>query len=144
MALEAGELGTCGDRMVLERLELCGDGEMVLQWLKLPTLTSLLVLVVLEWPEVNGSSPLQRTVVFLLPQRLSWGLLRVWDPSVSLMGSWKVTFLAVFLLPPGVFTANWSREWVAAKLGTLKLIIPNLSDVAYERRLGGLVASSKT
>ena len=68
MVLEAGELGTCGEGMVLERLKLCWDGKMVLQWLKLPTLTSLLVLVVLEWPEVNGSSPLLRTVVFLLPR----------------------------------------------------------------------------
>ena len=104
MVLEAGELGTWGDRMVLEYIEL-------------PTLTSFVVLVVLKWLEVNASSPLLRTVVFLLPWWLSGGLLLVWDPSVTLIGSWKVTCLAVFLLPPGVWSANWSRECVAARLG---------------------------
>ena len=105
MVLEAGKLGTWGDRMVLEYIEL-------------PTLTSFVVLMVLEWLEFNASSPLLRTVVFLLPQQLSGGLLLVWDPSVMLIGSWKVTCLVVFLLPPGVSTANWSKECVAARVGT--------------------------
>ena len=74
MVLEAGKLGAWGDRMVLECMEL-------------PTLTSFVVLLVLEWLEVNASSPLLRPVVFLLSQQLSGGLLLVWDPSVMLMGS---------------------------------------------------------
>ena len=60
MVLKAGELGTWGDRKVLEYMEL-------------PTLTSFVVLFVLEWLEVNASSPLLRTVVFLLPWWLSGG-----------------------------------------------------------------------
>ena len=117
MVLEAGELGTWGDGMVLEYVEL-------------PTLTSFVALLVLEWLEVNASSSLLGTVVFLLPWQLSGGLLLVWDPSVLLIGSWKVTSLAVFLLPPGVWTTNWSEECVATRLGTWNWIIPNLSDVA--------------
>ena len=60
MVLEAGELGAWGDGMVLEYIEL-------------PTLTSFVALLVLEWLEVNASSPLLRTVVFLLPRQLSGG-----------------------------------------------------------------------
>ena len=60
MVLKAGELGALG-------------GEMVLECIELPTLTSFVVLLVLEWLEVNASSPLLRTVVFLLPQQLSGG-----------------------------------------------------------------------
>ena len=61
MVLEAGKLGTWGNGKVLESIEL-------------PTLTSWSVLVVLKWLEVNASSPLLRTVVFLLPQQLSGGV----------------------------------------------------------------------
>ena len=78
MVLEAGELGAWGNGKVLECIEL-------------PTLTSWL-LMVLEWLEVNASSPL-REVVFLLPWWLAGVLLHVWDPTVMLMGSRKVTFL---------------------------------------------------
>ena len=60
MVLEAGELGTWGDGKVFESKEL-------------PILTSWLVLMVLEWLEVNASSPLLGTVVFLLPQQLCGG-----------------------------------------------------------------------
>ena len=87
MVFEAGELGAWGDGKVLECIEL-------------PTLTSWLLLMVLQWLEVNASSPL-REVVFLLPRQLAGVLLCVWDPTVSLIGSWKVTFLAVFLMPLG-------------------------------------------
>ena len=88
MVLEAEELGTWGDGKVWESMEL-------------PTLTSWLLLMVLQWLEVNASSPLGN-VVFLSPWQLSGGLLHVWDPTVLLIGSWKVTFLVVFLLPLGV------------------------------------------
>ena len=58
-------------------------------------------LEVLERLEFCVPSPLLRTVVFLLPWWSSGGLLLVWDPSISQIGSSKVTFLAVFLLLPG-------------------------------------------
>ena len=74
MVLDAGELGAWGDGKVLESKEL-------------PTLTSLLLLVVLQWLEVNAFSPLLGTVVFLLPQQLSGGLLIVWDPTIMLIES---------------------------------------------------------
>ena len=54
MVLEVGELGAQGNGKVLESIEL-------------PTLTSWLLLMVLQWLEVNASSP-WREVVFLLPQ----------------------------------------------------------------------------
>ena len=105
MVLEAGELGAWGDGKVLESMEL-------------PTLTSWLVLVVLQWLKVNVSSPLGN-MVFLLPWWLSGGLLHVWDPAISLIGSWKVPFLAVFLLPLGVlWIATWSCDCVAVKFRT--------------------------
>ena len=65
-----------------------------------------------------------REVVFLLPLWhvgawvLQGGLL------VSTRGSQKVTVLAVFLVPAMLFT--WD---VAARVGSLKVIIPSLSDV---------------
>ena len=73
VVLEAGALGTWGAGKVLESMEL-------------PTLTSWLLLMVLQWLEVNASSPLGN-MVFLLPQQLSVGLLHVWDPAVLLIGS---------------------------------------------------------
>ena len=73
MVLEAGELGAWGDGKVMESIEL-------------PTLTSSLLLMVLQWLEVNASSP-WREVVFFLPWQLTGVLLHVWDPTVSLIGS---------------------------------------------------------
>ena len=108
MVFEAGKLGVWGDCKVLESIELT-------------TLTSRLLLMALEWLEVNASSP-WREVVFLMPWWLAGVLLCVWDPSILLIGSWKVTFSAVFLLPlGGVGIATWSMEWVASKLGTWKV-----------------------
>ena len=64
----------------LEHLIVLEEGEIggrmhfwVLKWLKLPSLTSSLLSMVLERLEVNGSSPL-REVVFLLPWWLAWGV----------------------------------------------------------------------
>ena len=54
------------------------------------------------------------------------------DHLCLLYGVQKVTLLAVFLLPLGEAgaSATWSTLDVAAKLGTLNAMMPNLSDVA--------------
>ena len=83
MVLEAEELGAWGNGKVLESIEL-------------PALTYWLLLMVLEWLEVNASL-LWREVVFLLPWQLAGVLLCVWDPSILLIGSRKVTFFVVLL-----------------------------------------------
>ena len=67
----------------VEHLMVLEEGEMggrvcfvVLKCLKLPTLTSSLLSMVLERLEVNGSSPFRETV-FLLPWWLAWGYIAV-------------------------------------------------------------------
>ena len=62
-------------------------------------------------------------------------------------GSWKTTHLAVFLKPPGVGEVGMVRalmcEW-ATRFSTLNSKIPKCSDVTYESRIWGEVASWNT
>ena len=85
--------------------------------------------------------------VFLLPlpQGEREGLqcdLGIW----VVRGSLKLTIFifAVFLKPLGVGREMGSMCTQATRLGTLNWSIPNCSEVAYERRICGLVASLKT
>ena len=62
------------------------------------------------------------------------------------MVSQMVTCFVVFLLMQGVGDDGTLRLLIwedAARLGTLNSKIPSLSEVAYQRRIWGEVASSK-
>ena len=107
----------------------------------------LLCWVTLMVDDVSGKLALQ-AAVFLRPLRpWVWEVLWGWSRSIS--GSWKMIHLAVFLKLPGAGEEGtlrlsiWDWDW-ATRLGTVISMIPSLSDVAYESRIRGEVASSKT
>ena len=71
-------------------------------------------------------------VVFLFPLQPVGAWLLHCGLLVSRRESWMVTHLAVFLAPPWkgeIDTVMLFTQEVAAKLGTLNAVIPNLSEV---------------
>ena len=70
--------------------------------------------------------------IFLMPLQQVGDWLLQCGLLVSTRGSWKVTVLAVFLMPSGegeVDMASLSTWEVAASLGTLNTMIPSLANV---------------
>ena len=86
-------------------------------------------------------------VVFPMPQQLAGDGVLQCDGDASTSGFWKMTVFVVFLMLLGfgeVGTSKLSTWEVAARLGTLTIMIPSLSKVVQGRRICRDIASSNT